>query len=75
MKTKWGSCNPDAGRIWINSELAKKPKICTDYIVLHEFAHFISLRHEDEFIAVLDKMMPTWRQVRLDLNALPISAI
>ena len=75
MKTKWGSCNPDAGRIWINSELAKKPKICTDYIVLHELAHFISPRHDDAFIAVLDKMMPTWRQVRSDLNALPISAM
>jgi predicted metal-dependent hydrolase len=73
MKTKWGSCNPDAGRIWINSELAKKPKICTDYIVLHELAHFISPRHDDEFIAVLDTMMPTWRQVRSDLNALPIA--
>ncbi len=75
MKTKWGICNPDAGRSWINSELAKKPKICTDYIVLHELAHFIAPRHDDAFIAVLEKMMPKWRQVRSDLNALPISAM
>jgi predicted metal-dependent hydrolase len=75
MKTKWGSCNPDAGRIWINFELAKKPKICTDYIVLHELAHFISPRHDDAFIGVLDKMMPSWRQVRSDLNALPLSTM
>jgi predicted metal-dependent hydrolase len=75
MKTKWGSCNPNAGRIWINSELAKKPKICTDYIVLHELAHFISPLHDDAFIKVLDEMMPTWRQVRSDLNALPLSAM
>jgi predicted metal-dependent hydrolase len=75
MKTKWGSCNPDAGRIWINAELAKKPRICMDYIVLHELAHFISPRHDDAFIDVFDKMMPTWRQVSSDLNALPLSSM
>ena len=73
MKTKWGSCNPDKGTVWINLELAKKPAQCLDYVVLHEMAHFISPRHDDTFIAVLDRFMPAWRQVRADLNALPLS--
>ena len=73
MKTKWGSCNPDNGTIWINFDLGKKPLQCLDYIVLHELAHFISPRHDDAFIGVLDQQMPTWRQIRADLNSLPLA--
>ncbi|UWP97801.1 M48 family metallopeptidase [Aliiroseovarius crassostreae] len=73
MKTKWGSCNPEKSIIWVNSELAKKPLICLDYVILHEMAHFISPRHDEEFIRVLDLHMPNWRQIRSDLNALPLS--
>lgn len=39
MKTMWGACNPDARRIWLNLELAKKPPECIEYIVLHELGH------------------------------------
>jgi len=74
MKTKWGSCNPNKELIWLNIDLAKKPLICLDYVILHEMAHFVSPRHDDEFVAVIDRYMPKWRQVRSDLNALPLSA-
>ncbi len=73
MKTKWGSCNPDKGNVWINLELAKKPLQCLDYVILHEMAHFLSPRHDELFVGVLDRFMPTWRQVRSDLNAQPLS--
>ena len=41
MKTKWGSCNPEAARIWLNLELAKKHPQCLEYVVVHELAHFL----------------------------------
>ena len=74
MRTKWGSCNPDKRLIWMNLELSKKPLQCLDYIILHEMAHLVSRRHDDVFLAVLDQHMPGWRQIRADLNALPLMA-
>lgn len=74
MKTKWGSCNPDKRIIWLNLELAKKPEHATDYVIVHELAHFISPTHDATFIAVLDKEVPSWRQIRRDLNFLPLAA-
>lgn len=74
MRTKWGSCNPDKRSIWINLDLAKKSLVALDYVILHEMAHFVSSRHDEIFVEVLDRNMPGWRQVRADLNALPLSA-
>lgn len=73
MKTKWGSCNPEKGTIWLNLELARKDIAAIDYVILHETAHFLSPRHDVTFLAILDRHMPTWRQVRADLNAAPLS--
>ena len=72
MKTKWGSCNTDAKRIWINLELAKKPLICTEYIVVHELVHLIERNHNDRFIHHMDTFMPKWRLHRDELNSLPV---
>ena len=74
MRTKWGSCTPDTGRVWLNLSLAKKPLQSIEYVALHEVAHFVSRRHDHAFINVLDKLMPTWRKVRSELNALPLDA-
>jgi hypothetical protein len=73
MRTKWGSCNPDKDLVWVNLDLVQKPLQSLDYVVLHELAHFVSRRHDDVFLGVLDRHMPTWRQIRADLNALPLS--
>ncbi|MDM7459256.1 MAG: SprT family zinc-dependent metalloprotease [Paracoccus sp. (in: a-proteobacteria)] len=73
MKTKWGSCNPDKGLVWLNLELAKKPPAALDYVILHEMAHFISPRHDEAFLEVVDRHMPGWRQIRAELNALPLA--
>jgi predicted metal-dependent hydrolase len=72
MKTRWGSCNPGKGLVWLNLELAKKPLAALDYVIFHEMAHFVSPRHDALFLSTLDRNMPGWRQVRADLNALPL---
>ena len=64
MKTKWGTCNPDARRIWVNLELAKKPKECLEYIVVHEMVHLLEHHHNERFIALMDAILPKWRSLR-----------
>jgi len=73
MKTKWGSCNPKAARIWVNLELAKKPIQCLDYIVLHEMVHLIERKHGDEFRKLMDHSLPQWRLIRDELNSAPLA--
>ena len=68
MKTKWGSCNPIARRIWINLELIKKPQKYLEYVIVHELAHFIERKHNKRFKAIMDKYMPGWEIYRRDLN-------
>lgn len=74
MKTKWGSCNPKAGHIRLNTELVKKPKDLIEYVIVHEMAHLIEPNHSDRFIAILDEHYPTWREARAELNELPLAA-
>lgn len=64
MKTKWGSCNPAAQRIWLNLELAKKPEACLEYIVVHELVHLVERRHNEHFTRLMDKHLPHWRACR-----------
>jgi predicted metal-dependent hydrolase len=73
MKTKWGSCNPLASSIRINTELAKKPKECLEYVVLHEMVHLLEPTHSSKFIGIMDRFMPHWRGLRDLLNSLPAS--
>lgn len=73
MKTKWGACNIEAKRIWLNLELAKKPKICLEYIIVHELVHLLERNHNDRFVAFMDEYMPKWRSHREELNSLPIA--
>lgn len=73
MRTKWGTCNTEEKRIWINLELAKKPKNCLEYIIVHELVHLLERSHNDRFIALMNKYMPKWRAHRDELNRLPVS--
>jgi len=73
MKTKWGSCNVTAGRIWLNLKLAKKPVECLEYVVVHEMAHLLERHHNGRFIAFLDDYLPQWRTYRDELNAAPLA--
>lgn len=71
MRTKWGTCNPKAKRIWLNLELAKKPKECLEYIIVHELVHLLERNHNDKFIRHMNEFMPKWRFYRDELNRLP----
>jgi predicted metal-dependent hydrolase len=73
MKTKWGTCNSDAHRIWINLELAKKPVICLEYVIVHELVHTLERHHNDVFAKYMDSFMPQWKSYRNELNRLPVS--
>lgn len=73
MRTKWGTCNPVAKRIWLNLELAKKPLECIEYIVVHELVHLKERSHNERFITFMDEHMPKWRFFRDELNRLPFS--
>jgi predicted metal-dependent hydrolase len=75
MKTNWGSCNPRAARIRLNTELVKKPRDLLEYVVVHEMLHLIEPRHSDRFTLLLDQHYPTWREARAELNELPLAAV
>ncbi|MGO4294394.1 M48 family metallopeptidase [Chitinophaga sp. RAB17] len=73
MKTKWGSCNTDKKRILLNLELAKKPLICLEYIIVHELVHLLERYHNDRFLALMNEFMPQWKFYREELNRMPVS--
>ena len=75
MKTKWGTCNREAQRIWLNLELAKKPLEYLEYIIVHEMAHLLERHHNDRFIAYMNKFLPQWVHLKNELNRLPIGHI
>lgn len=70
MKTKWGSCNPNAKRIWVNLELAKKNPRCLEYIIVHEMIHLLERHHNERFTAYMDRFLPNWRNIKHELNDL-----
>lgn len=69
MKTRWGTCNRKAGRIWINLELAKRPPECLEYIVVHEMVHMLERGHNAIFYGYMDRFLPQWRLNKKKLNA------
>jgi predicted metal-dependent hydrolase len=73
MKTKWGSCNTETRSIRLNTDLAKKPAECLEYIVVHEMAHLLVRRHDDRFYGSVAKCLPNWKQLRQTLNGSPLS--
>ena len=72
MKTKWGSCRPETRSIRLNTDLAKKPPECLEYIVVHEMVHLLEPTHNQRFIALMDQFMPKWHFYRTALNRLPV---
>ncbi len=72
MRTRWGSCNPTSRSIRLNTDLAKKPRECLEYIVVHELIHLIEPTHNARFQALMDRFMPHWGSYREALNRLPV---
>ena len=73
MKTKWGSCNPRARSIRLNTDLAKKPRKCLEYIVVHEMVHLIERHHNDRFKKYMDQLLPQWQRYQGELNSAPLA--
>jgi predicted metal-dependent hydrolase len=73
MKTRWGSCNPVSNSIRLNTELAKKPLACLEYIVVHEMTHLLVRHHDDRFRSLMDIYLPNWRMLRQKLNSAPLA--
>lgn len=67
MKTRWGTCNIQAKRIWINLELARKSPECLEYIVVHEMVHLLERHHNQRFKGLMDRFLPLWRHLRREL--------
>ena len=72
MKTKWGSCNDSTRSIRLNSELAKKPPRCLEYVVVHEMAHLLEPTHSRRFVKLMNAYLPDWQHRRAELNQLPV---
>ena len=71
MKTRWGTCNIAARRIWLNLELAKKSDRCLEYVVVHELTHLLERNHTKRFYVLMDRFLPDWRERRDELNTVP----
>lgn len=68
MKTRWGSCNIRAKRIWLNLELAKKSPACLESVVVHEMVHLLERLHNKRFYRLMDRFLPTWRETEKELE-------
>lgn len=75
MKTRWGSCNIRAKRIWLNLELAKKPVHCLEFIIVHELVHLLERNHNARFKLYMDRFIPEWRDYKRELNRFPINKV
>lgn len=73
MKTRWGSCNTGARRIWLNSELAKKPPACLEYVLVHEMTHLLERGHGDGFKSLIGRFLPSWRLRQAELESYPLA--
>lgn len=72
MKTKWGGCNHRRGTIRLNTELAKKPRQCLEYLIVHELVHLLEPTHNARFVSLMDRFLPSWQFYRQVLNRLPL---
>jgi predicted metal-dependent hydrolase len=75
MTTKWGSCNPTAATIRLNTELAKKPPECMEYVLVHELTHILEPTHSDRFRSIMDQHLPHWPHLRDELNRAPLAHV
>lgn len=73
MKTRWGSCNIERKRVWLNLELIKKPPCCVEYILVHEMVHLLERYHTERFRELMDRFFPDWRNRRDELNRTPLA--
>lgn len=61
MKTRWGSCNIAAKRVWLSVYLPQYPIECTEYMIVHELCHLHYANHSRDFWACVSDAMPNYR--------------
>ncbi|MEQ9266594.1 MAG: SprT family zinc-dependent metalloprotease [Balneolaceae bacterium] len=69
MRTRWGTCNITAKRIWLSLELAKKTPGCLESVVVHEMVHLLERLHNKRFYAFMDQFYPKWKVYEKELNS------
>lgn len=72
MDTRWGSCLPSKGVITLNKRLLEAPRNCIEYVVMHEFCHFIHPNHSKHFYTFLSMLMPDWKERKRNLEKLAV---
>ncbi len=71
MEKRWGSCDRN-GTILLNIELIKAPKVCIEYVIIHEMCHLAHLNHSSAFYELLEKLYPNWREIKDRLERLMV---
>jgi predicted metal-dependent hydrolase len=72
MKTRWGSCNIGARRIWMNLDLARVPVAAIEYVLVHEMVHLLERYHNDRFQRLMDRFLPDWPDRKAELEGAPV---
>ena len=62
MVSRWGSCSPKKGFVTFNTALIAMPVSCIEYVVTHEFTHFLYPNHSKKFYQQLATFMPDWEE-------------
>ena len=69
VKTVWGTCHIRTRRITYSADLARAPRACVEYVVVHELTHLRAANHGPLFKRLMDERLPGWRERRRELNA------
>ena len=62
MVSRWGSCQPKRKILTFNTSLIEAPLSCIEYVVTHEFTHFLHPNHSKKFYGQLAMFMPDWKE-------------
>ena len=74
MKTRWGSCNISQRRIWLNAVLIHLPEIFLEYVLVHELAHLLEPGHNRRFHAIVENLLPDWKQRKKGLDEIDLKS-
>jgi len=72
MVSQWGNCRAKEGILTFNTALMYVPYACIEYVVLHEFTHFLEQNHSKAFYSELEKVCPDWKMLRKQLKEISL---